>query len=116
MRELSGTCWSPATSVNFTVAAPVTITGQPTNQATTVGNTATFSVTASNAAGYQWQVNTGSGWANIGGATSASYTTPAATLAMNGYQYQVIVTGNTPCGNVTSSAATLSVTTGPCLS
>ncbi|MCL9809586.1 choice-of-anchor D domain-containing protein [Flavobacterium luminosum] len=116
VRELSGTCWSPATSVTFTVAAPVAITGQATNQATTVGNTATFSVTASNAAGYQWQVNTGSGWANIAGATSASYTTPAATLAMSGYQYQVIVTGNAPCGTVTSSAATLSVTTGPCLS
>lgn len=116
VRELSGTCWSPAISVNFTVTAPVNITGQPTNQSATTGNTATFSVAASNAAGYQWQVNTGGGWANIGGATSASYTTPAATLAMNGYQYQVIVTGNTPCGNVTSSAVTLSVTTGPCLS
>lgn len=117
VRAFNGTCWSTGTvSQAVTVVNPITISSQPTSQSATTGNTATFSVTASNAAGYQWQVNTGSGWANIGGATSASYTTPAATLAMNGYQYQVIVTGNTPCGNVTSSAATLSVTTGPCLS
>lgn len=114
VRELNGTCWGPATSVTFTVVAPVNITGQPTNQSATTGNTATFSVTASNAAGYQWQINTGSGWSDIAGATTASYTTPATTLAMNGYQYQVVITGNAPCGNVTSSAATLSVTTGPC--
>ena len=114
VRELSGTCWSPAISVNFTVTAPVNITGQPTNQSATTGNTATFSVTASNAAGYQWQINTGSGWSDIAGATTASYTTPATTLAMNGYQYQVVITGNAPCGNVTSASAILSVTTGPC--
>lgn len=117
VRAFNGTCWSTGSvSQAVTVVNPITISTQPTNQSATTGNAATFSVTASNAASYQWQVNTGSGWANIGGATSASYTTPAATLAMNGYQYQVIVTGNTPCGNVTSSAATLSVTNGPCLS
>lgn len=115
VRAFNGTCWSTGTvSQAVTVVNPITISSQPTSQSATTGNTATFSVTASNAAGYQWQVNTGSGWANIGGASSASYTTPAATLAMNGYQYQVIVTGNTPCGNVTSASAILSVTTGPC--
>ena len=115
VRAFDGTCWSSGTvSQAVTVVNPISISSQPTNQSVTTGNTATFLVTASNAAGYQWQVNTGSGWNDIAGATSASYTTPAATLAMNGYQYQVIVTGNTPCGNVTSASAILSVTTGPC--
>lgn len=115
VRELSGTCWSPAISVTFTVVASVSISVQPTSQNATVGNTATFSVTAANASSYQWQVNTGSGFVNIG-TNSNSYTTPATTLGMSGYLYQVIISGNAPCGTVTSSTATLNVTTGPCLS
>ncbi len=39
VRELSGTCWSPATSVNFTVVAPVNITAQPPNRVITDGVT-----------------------------------------------------------------------------
>lgn len=118
VRGFNGTCWSSGTvSQAVTVINGVAISVQPANQSTTVGNTATFSVTASNAASYQWQVSTngGSTWTNVGG-NSNSYTTPAGTLAMSGYQYQVIVTGNAPCGTVTSSVATLTVTTGPCLS
>ncbi|WP_152378473.1 hypothetical protein [Flavobacterium haoranii] len=116
VRAFNGTCWSTGTvSQAVTVINAIVISTQPSNQATTVGATATFSVTASNGAGYQWQINTGSGWSDISGATSASYTTPATTLAMSGYQYQVVVTGNAPCGNVTSSVAILTVTEPPCL-
>jgi uncharacterized repeat protein (TIGR02543 family) len=112
----TGGCWGTATSAVVTITAAPNISTPPANASTTVGNTATFSVTATNAAGYQWQINTGSGWSNISGANSASYTTPSATLAMNGYQYRVVVSGNAPCSDVTSAAATLTVTTGPCLS
>src|SRR5207302_8117054 len=54
-----------------------TITTQPANQTVTAGQTASFAVTANGTAplSYQWQKN----GANIGGATSASYTTPATT-------------------------------------
>jgi hypothetical protein len=118
VRAFNGTCWSSGTvSQAVTVVNAVAISVQPANQSTTVGNTATFNVTATNAASYQWQVSTngGSTWTNVG-TNSNSYTTPATTLAMSGYQYQVIVTGNAPCGTVTSSVATLTVTTGPCFS
>lgn len=119
VRAYNGTCWSTG-SINsgaVTVVTAPAITVQPANQFVIVGNTATFNVTATNAASYQWQVSTNGGgsWSNIG-VNANSYTTPVTTLAMSGYQYQVIVSGNAPCGSVTSSVATLTVTTAPCLS
>lgn len=117
VRSSQSGCWSASSaSAAVTINTGVTIGTQPSNQSTTTGSNATFTVSASNATGYQWQVNTGSGWNNIASATSSSYTVTSATLGMNGYQYQVIVSGTAPCTAVTSSAATLSVTTGPCLS
>jgi hypothetical protein len=70
------------------------------------GQTATFSVTAAGTAplSYQWQ----KGNTAITGATSASYTTAATTTADSGSQFSVIV--NNAAGNVTSNAATLTVT------
>ena len=100
---------APATlTVN---AAATTITTQPSNVTVTEGETATFSVTATGSnLTYQWQQSTdGSAWANISGATSSSYTTQAATMDMDGWQYRCVVTdGNS--NSVTSQAATLTVT------
>jgi hypothetical protein len=89
----------------LTVNGPPSITSQPANQTVTVGQTATFSVTAVGTAplSYQWQKNQ----VNIAGATSASFTTPATTSADNGTSYRVIVTN--PVSSVTSNAATLTV-------
>ena len=99
----------------FTVSpgAGPAITTQPANQSACVGTTATFNVTATGT--YQWQLSTNGGgtWANISGATTASYTTAAATTAMNSYQYRVNVTGQ--CGTTTSSVATLTVNTAPAI-
>src|SRR5207302_819072 len=50
-----------------------------------------------------------SSFMNLTGATASSFTSPAATAAMNGYKYQVIVTNS--AGSVTSNAATLTVVT-----
>lgn len=81
-----------------------TITQQPADRTVTVGQTANFSVTASGSGlSYQWQKN----GANISGATSASYTTPAAPYNDNGVQYRCIVSSSS--GSVTSNAATLVV-------
>src|ERR1019366_2222844 len=92
-------------------AAPVapSITTQPVSQTVTTGQVATFSVTATGTATltYQWKKN---GTA-IGGATSASYTTPATAASDNGAQFTVTVTNTT--GNVTSGAATLTVNVPP---
>jgi hypothetical protein len=84
-----------------------TITGEPANQMVTVGQPATFLVTATGASplSYQWQKGTN----QIPGATSASYTTPATTLSDNGAQFSVVVSNSN--GSVTSNAATLTVNT-----
>ncbi len=100
-------------NIVFTInpGAGPSITTQPVNQTVCVGATATFSVVS--AGTYQWQLSTDNGttWNNIGGANATSYTTAATTIAMNGYQYRVIVTGQ--CGSTTSSAAALTVNTLP---
>ncbi len=99
------------TTITYIISATATITNQPTAQTTCVGSTATFSVTATGTGlTYQWQSGpsaTGT-FTNVAtGGTAASYTTPAATLAMNGTYYRVIVTS--PCGSVTSNAVMLTV-------
>src|SRR5208337_1648146 len=83
-----------------------TISAQPANQSVAVGQTATFSVTASGTAplSYQWQKGTTA----ISGATSATYTTAATTTADSGSKFSVVVSNAT--GSTTSNAATLTVT------
>ena len=84
---------------------PAIIT-HPSSQTIGVGQTATFSVTASGTAplSYQWKKN----GINIPGATLASYTTPAASLSDNGSSFSVVVTNS--IGSVTSNPAKLTVT------
>jgi hypothetical protein len=100
----STTSASATLTVNSTPVAP-SITQQPANQTVTVGQTATFSVVATGTAplSYQWQKGTTA----ITGATSASYTTPAASVPDSGSQFQVVVSN--ALGNATSNAATLTV-------
>jgi Immunoglobulin domain len=85
------------------------ITMQPTNQSVTVGQTATFTVTASGASplAYQWHKN----GASIPGATSATYVTPSTTTGDNGSSFNVAVSNS--LGSVTSSFATLTVNSMP---
>ncbi len=92
--------------MTLAVNLPPTITSQPTNQSVLVGATATFSVAASGTGTltYKWFKNGGS----ISGATSTSYTTPTTVLGDSGAIFTVKVTNT--YGNVTSSAATLTVT------
>jgi len=95
-------------SVTLTVnAAPTTpsITTQPSNQTVIVGQTATFTVVATGTAplSYQWQKN----GTNIGGATAASYTTPATASTDNGSTFDVVVSN--AVGSVPSNTATLTV-------
>ncbi|WP_343671680.1 GDSL-type esterase/lipase family protein [Chitinophaga sp.] len=46
--------------------------------------------TSTSATTYQWQLNTGSGYVNISGATSASLTLSGALLAWSGYRYRCV--------------------------
>ena len=97
---------TPAPPAGSMAPTAPTISVQPVNQSVAAGQTATFSVTAAGTAplSYQWQ----KGNTAITGATSASYTTTATTTADSGSQFSVIV--NNAAGNVTSNAATLTVT------
>jgi hypothetical protein len=81
------------------------ITTQPASQTVIAGKTASFTVAASGTAPltYQWSKN---GTA-IGGATAATYATPAETAADNNATFTVAVSNT--AGNATSNAATLTV-------
>lgn len=107
---------SSLTGDNDTIAPEITIGTQPANASAVEGETESFSVSAtrtgSGSLTYQWQKSNDAGatWANIVGATSASYTTGALTVADdNGDKYRVIVS-LTGAESVTSTAATLTVT------
>jgi hypothetical protein len=93
----------------------ITIGTQPQNASVTEPDPATFTVVATASPTtiltYQWQKQEdGVGaWTDISGATSASYTTPATTVADDdGDRYRVIVDAAGAVA-VTSNAATLTV-------
>jgi len=108
---LSTTALTMPSAAPFLGVAP-TITGNPPNRTLCVGGNTTFPVTASDATGYQWQVNTGSGFTNLtnvapySNVTTATLTVTGVTAAMSGYTYRCVVTG---AGSVTSNPATLTV-------
>src|SRR5580698_752708 len=91
-----------------TATAPV-ITTQPVSQSVGIGQTVNFVVVATGSAplSYQWQKN----GVNISGATSNSYTTPAAATSDNGARFTVVVSNS--AGSATSNTATLTVTSTP---
>lgn len=101
-------CWTltagcgGSNSSKSTASAPI-ITSQPSNQTVIVGQSATFMVTATGGQplSYQWKKNN----ANITGATSSSYITPATTTADNGSTFNVVVSNSV--SSVTSATATL---------
>lgn len=103
-RNGSVTSSTATLTVNAPMVAP-SITGQPVNQTVTAGQSATFNVVANGTApmSYQWQKN----GANITGAISSSYTTPATTTGDSGSTFKVVVSNS--AGTATSNAAGLTV-------
>ncbi|MFY7730424.1 MAG: fibronectin type III domain-containing protein, partial [Flavobacterium sp.] len=102
----------------LTVITPPSIVSASGNQTLTEGATATYTVTASgDVTGYQWQINTGSGWNDItNDATYSGATTSALTISnlvntMNNNQYRVIVSGSAPCVQAISTPAYLYIST-----
>ena len=96
------------------VAYPPTITSSPSSQSVNVGDTASFSVTASSpdegTLTYQWQVYSGS-WNNISGAIEDTYTTGTLAITDNAKKYRCVVTNTNgvKVASANSGEATLTV-------
>lgn len=101
-------------TTSFTVAIAPTITSQPDGSTICAGNNTSFTVGASDATGYQWYVNPGTGYVPVSnggvysGATSQTLDITGATAGMSGFTYRVEVTG-TASPNATSNSVTLTV-------
>lgn len=97
-----------------------TVTTQPANQTICGGNQITFSCAATGSASviYRWEMNTGSGWAQVpaaapySGTLSAFLTINPVNAAMNGYQFRCKTYSS--CSPITyTNAATLTVSPDP---
>ena len=102
----------PSNEATLTVLTPPNLSTQPQPQGVMVGQTATFTVTATGTGplSYQWRKNA----VPIDGATSSSYTTPPVTAADDGATFSVVVTNAQ--GGVTSNDARLIVLMAPDIS
>jgi|GEM_PF-835128 len=99
--------------LRFTVESltPPAITAQPQAISACIASNTSFSVTATNAVSYQWQLSTNGGAAYSpapGTNNTATYSISNATIDMNGYRYRVQVNG-TCSQTITSNAAILTV-------
>lgn len=108
---------SSMTGDNDTLAPEITISVQPADISVVEPATAAFSVTATRTGTgtltYQWQKAesaTPTVFANVVGATSATYTTGATTVADDGGDKYRVVVSLVGAEAVTSAAATLTVT------
>jgi hypothetical protein len=106
--KVNGASASPS-NMPMPQAVPPTITSPPVTIDLSVGQAATFSVTATGTAplSYQWQ----KGGTAISGATAASYTTPPTTAADDRTFFAVVVSNS--AGSVTSSNSMLLVHVAP---
>jgi hypothetical protein len=105
--DASGNINTCSFTVTVTDSQLPVITTQPKDVAGCVSSDAVFTVTATNAVNYQWQVNTGNGFSNINGATTATLTIPNVSMAMNNYKYRVLVQGL--CSQLVSDQANMTV-------
>jgi len=96
-----------STAATLTVDTPPAISAPPTSQTVAVGETATFTVAATEKGilplSYQWTKSN----VTIAGATSPSYTTPVTLQSDNGEQFTVTVSNT--LGTVSSTAVTLTI-------
>lgn len=92
--------------IEYPVSTPPTIASHPENQTVAVGQSATFSVSATGTPplNYQWQRN----GVDIPGETSSSFTISNAQLSDNGALFRALVSNS--FGTATSNTAQLTVT------
>lgn len=101
-------------AVMASVVADPIFTLQPQSEAICAGGSVTLSANATTGTGtffYQWQVNTGSGYTDIAGANTSTYTTPNLTGST---QYRVTANSSgAGCEQATSAEATITVNSDP---
>ena len=90
----------------LSVYIPPTIATHPQDDSITVGDSATFTVSATGTPplSFQWQKN----GSDISGASDSMYTTPTVTMNDNNSEYRCVITND--YGSVTSNSADLTVT------
>ena len=100
-------------AATLTVNTAPLVTTDPTNQTACAGSSVSFTAAASGspAPTVQWQVNAGTGWSDIAGATSTTLTFTTA-AGDNGKQYRAVF-HNSCSPDATTAAATLTVNTAP---
>lgn len=116
VRAFNGTCWSSSVASSVvTINNSINISTQPSNKSIVEGGSGTISVSATNVASYQWQVNDGCGWTDLSntgkysGTTTNTLSISNPTLDMSSLQYRVVLRANTPCTDLTSNVAILTV-------
>ena len=116
-------CWSTgqAGPLAVTIGAAASISAQPADRTVTSPTGTTFTITAANTTGYQWQYYNGAAWTNLAnaapysGVTTATLTIASTTAVMDGTNYRCVLSATSPCTALNSAVATLYVNPGPCL-
>jgi len=100
-------------SASISVGSNATVNTNPVNSTICESASTSFTVAATGATSYQWQVNTGSGFVDLtntlpySGVTTATLTITNASAALTGYQYRCVLGS---CGTpVNSNAAILTI-------
>ncbi len=107
--------YTTSSAADLTVNAKPDITNQPSNSTICLNNNTSFSITATGTnITYQWQVDDGSGWADLSNTglysnvTTNTLDITGATATIDGYDYRCVVSGTcTP--SATSNSATINV-------
>ncbi len=115
---VGGSCTAVGINSNaatLTLATSVSFSTQPVSAGVCAGTDVTFTVAASGTGlAYNWQLSTDGGntWNNVSPVnTTSTISILAPTVAMNGYQYRCVASGNCNPAGVNSNIATLTVNT-----
>lgn len=104
-------------SKTIVVNPAITITAQPTGSTICSGGSTQIFAAASNATGYQWQVDSGAGFTDItnssiySGASTSTLTITGAPESLDGNKYRMVATGL--CEPAISNSAVLTVKSAP---
>ena len=98
--------------LNVFGATTLAITAQPASKTVLEGKSASFSVTATGATSYQWQLNKGSGWVGLSYETcwpgcKSNKLTVTGDAAKNGYKFRCVVSDGSK--KINSNEAVLTI-------